>query len=453
MSDVRTKRFDHERVRGIVLLVTLVLLVVLATLGYTLTSEVSAYKRRAQYMMNYQVARYGCDSGLRYALTIVEQLKPEYVSDANMPDFSDLFRLSDAEYEELLVRVAAQRNAGGAKTFDFGGDANDINDVNAVRRPPGVGDSNLPGDIDDVNKLNDLNDLNYYVDSNDVNSLFVPGPYGEAWPLVSKPIELEIGTAKVKIEIEDENAKYPVGWLLMNDKKVSREVEAGFRTFCNWMEVNEVDVDYIQEQFKAVSDIRPFKIDFQPISKLSPVGRPGSSSGKSNRSKSRTSRERYVTTSISPAEQMASQAKDFSVLLSSSLIDRDLMARALPVSEKKKESVLKYMSLWGTTKVNINTSPRHVLEAAFMFGGDADKIADAIIELRRVKPIEKIDDLKRDLFRYTVSIEKCEKYITTVSDFFTVRVTATSGVAQASAVIALTKWGPVVRTVAVVSGG
>ena len=88
-----------------------------------------------------------------------------------------------------------------------------------------------------------------------------------------------------------------------------------------------------------------------------------------------------------------------------------------------------------------------------MFGGDADKIADAIIELRRVKPIEKIDDLKRDLFRYTVSIEKCEKYITTVSDFFTVRVTATSGVAQASAVIALTKWGPVVRTVAVVSGG
>jgi hypothetical protein len=436
-----------------VLLVALVLLVVLATLGYTLTSEVSAYKRRAQYMMSYQAARYGCDSGLRYALTIVERFKPKLVSDVNMPDFSDLFRLSDAEYEELLARVAAQRNAGGAKTFDFGGDANDINDVNAVRRPPGVGDSNLHRDINDVNKLNDLNDLNYYMDSNDVHSLFVPGPYGEAWPLVSKPVELEIGTAKVKIEIEDENAKYPAGWLLMNEKEVSREVEAGFRTFCNWMEVNEVDVDYIKEQFRAVTDIRPFKIDFQPISKLSPVGGPGPSLGKSDRSKSRTSRERYATTSISQTEQMASQAKDFSVLLSSSLIDRDFMAKALPVSEKKKESVLKYISLWGTTKVNINTSPRHVLEAAFMFGGDADKIADAIIALRRVKPIEKIDDLKRDLLRYTVSIEKCEKYITTVSDFFTVRVTATSGVAQASAVIALTKWGPVVRTVAVVPGG
>ncbi len=53
---------------GVVLLVTLVLLVVLSTIGYILNSRVMAYHHRQRYMMDYQAAVYGRDSGLKYAL-------------------------------------------------------------------------------------------------------------------------------------------------------------------------------------------------------------------------------------------------------------------------------------------------------------------------------------------------------------------------------------------------
>ncbi len=102
--------------------------------------------------------------------------------------------------------------------------------------------------------------------------------------------------------------------------------------------------------------------------------------------------------------------------------------------------------------MNINTAPRHVLEAAFTFGGDADKIAEEIIQRRRIKPFTNIEDLRKSLLKYADSIEKCKKYITTASRFFTIKVTAVSGVAKASAVIAITKDGKKVEKIAIISG-
>ena len=110
------------------------------------------------------------------------------------------------------------------------------------------------------------------------------------------------------------------------------------------------------------------------------------------------------------------------------------------------------MGMWGSRKVNINTAPRHVLEAAFTFGGDEVEIAEEIIQRRRIGPFKNIKDLKRVLLRYSVSIEKCEKYITTASNFFTIKVTAVSGLAKASAVIAIMKEGKKIQKIAVISG-
>ncbi len=110
------------------------------------------------------------------------------------------------------------------------------------------------------------------------------------------------------------------------------------------------------------------------------------------------------------------------------------------------------MGMWATRKVNVNTAPRHVLEAAFTFGGDAAQIAEEIIQQRRIKPFANIDELKRELFRYSPTIEKCEKYITTISSIFTIKVTATVGVAEATAVIGIAKEGQNTRRIAVISG-
>jgi len=408
---------------GIVLLVTLVLLVVLSTLAYTLSSRLAARRHRDQYIIDYQAARYGCDSAVRYAFAKLEDINiPPLIARPNEPDFSNLFILSEVEYEELLAEWAAKDTYSRTESS---GDMRDINDINDV------------GETGNISSVADFNDS---------NSLTVRGPYGPPWPFV---IEFEIGSAAVRIEIEDENAKYPVGWMLLDDEEVQREALAGLETFCEWMDVNSVRIDSLKQELKEISEIKTFKLDFKPIKERTPM-KTETKTRRGRRSRRRATR--FKTTTISVSEQIAKQTADFAKLFHSSLIDTEALARPAIISESRKESALKYMGLWASSKVNINTAPRHVLEAAFTFGGDADKIAGEIIRRRRVEPFTDIEDLRKLLFRYSDSIGKCEKYITTASRFFTIRITAVSGVAEASAIIAITKDGKKIERIALISG-
>jgi len=409
--------------RGIVLLVTLVLLVVLSTLAFTLSSRLSAQRHRDRYIVDYQAARYGCDSAVKYALATLEDINPRLVDRPNEPDFSDLFMLSETEYEELLAEWA------GESVFDSGKRPDDANDVN------------------DTNDVNDVNDISGVVDFNDANSLTIRGPYGPPWPFVTEPIEFEIASVTVRIEIEDENAKYPIAWVLLDGKDVQREALAGLETFYEWMDVNEVQIDSLKKQLKEISEIKPFKLDFKPITTTERKSA-GASARTERGRRARARRARTVKKTI-PA---SAHTTDFAKLFHSSLIDTEAIARPTIISESRKESVLKYMGMWASRKVNINTAPRHVLEAAFTFGGDADKIAEEIIRRRRLSPFTDIEDLKKSLLKYSDSIGKCEKYITTVSRFFTIKVTAISGLAKASAIIAITKDGEKIERVAIISG-
>jgi hypothetical protein len=166
----------------------------------------------------------------------------------------------------------------------------------------------------------------------------------------------------------------------------------------------------------------------------------------------RTQRVIYKTGTVPQAELLAKQTRDFSKLFHSSLLDLQMLAAPTIISEDRKESALKYMGLWGTTQVNINSAPRNVLEAAFTFGGDADKIADEIIKERREKTFADIDELKKELFRFSDSIEKTRPYITTTSSVFSIHVTALSGVAKASAIIVVLKNGDKIERIAIVCG-
>ncbi len=256
---------------------------------------------------------------------------------------------------------------------------------------------------------------------------------------MTEPVEFEIGSAKVKIEIEDENAKYPIGWALMSDRDVQREAEAGFEIFCEWMGFDRGQIDALIQQLKQVGEIKPFKLKFEPVKQL--VRIPSSASR----------RTRITSKTVSGADQLTRQYSDFAGLFHSSLIDRELLAR--PYIEGRKESALKYIGIWASKTVNINTAPRHVLEAVFAFGSPADapKIADGIIQRRRIEPFTNIDDLTQSLPRYANSIRKSEGYIAPVSEVFTIKVTAVSGVAKASAVAAIIKEQEKTKVIAVIS--
>jgi hypothetical protein len=419
---------------GIVLLVTLVLLVVLSTLGYTLSTRVAAQRHRDQYIIDYSSARYGCDSAVKYALATLEDIAPQLISRPNEPDFSDLFCLSEAEYQEILEQWGLENQL---TTFNNGESFNDM-----------IG-------ITDVNELDDIGSDEFGIDGfGGYGSLTISGPYGPPWPFITEPVEFEIGSAKVRIEIEDENAKYPLGWALLKDGKVKREAEAGFETFCEMTGLDAEQIDALKIELNDIGQIKMFAVEFKTTTKTirTLIKTPTSRSSTSKSRTSKTPRTRVTRKTIQVDEQISEQTAHFAEIFHSSLIDTEALAKPTIVSSSRKESALKYMGMWGSMKVNINTAPRHVLEAAFIFGGDEVKIAEEIIQRRRIEPFADIQDLKTRLFRYSDSIGRCENYIITVSRFFTIRVTVVSGVAKASSVIAITKDGAKVKRIAVING-
>ncbi|MHC4508718.1 MAG: hypothetical protein ACYTAO_07135 [Planctomycetota bacterium] len=411
---------------GVVLLMTLVLLVVLATLGYTFSNRVATLRHRNQYIIDYSRARYGCDSAVKYALATLEELEPQLVDRPNEPDFSDLFALDELEYQELLAQWGLHSELSELDDADLSDDMSDKQDAN------------------DIGYDKDLK-AGFY----DPDAFVIRGPYGPPWPLVTEPEEFEIGPTKVRIEIEDENAKYPLGLALLSDKDLERETEAGFVTFCEMMQLDPPQIDLLRDQLRRVGEIRPFTANFKPITKTvkTPITTPTSTRTGTTRTSKTTVRRKVIPV----AEQISKQTSDLAKLFHSSFIDTEALAEPIFSSEHRKESALKYMGLWGSQKVNINTAPRHVLEAALIFGGNQVEIAEYIIQLRREKAFQNVQELKTALSRYSDSISKCEKYIATLSKSFTVKITAVSGVAKASSVIAITKEGNKVKKIAVIN--
>ncbi len=440
MSKSLKKRNNLQGRPGFVLLITLGLLVLLAMLGYTLSTRVAAQRHRDQYIIDYSSARYGCDSAVKYALATLEEIDPQLISRPNEPDFSDLFYLTPAEYQELL------------ELWGLGSELTMFDGNRRSRDKAGIGEFDEFGDIDNFNNIDfdemEMDDFGSY------GSAEIPGPYGPAWPFVTEPVEFEIGSAKVRIEVEDENAKYPLGWAMLDDEDIKREAEAGFETFCEMTGLTAEQIDSLKLELQEIGKIRLFALDFKPITrtvKTAVTTRARTASSRSSTSKKPPSRVTRKTVKV--PDQISEQTTHFAKLFHSSLIDTEALARPIITGpDRRNESALKYMGLWGTMKVNINTAPRHVLEAAFIFGGDQVEIAEEIIQRRRIEPFSDFQALKTDLFRYSNSIEKCEKYITTVSRFFTIKVTVVSGVAKASSVIAITKEGEKVKRIAVING-
>ncbi len=429
---------DRRRHRGVVLLITLVILVILSTLGYTLGTRVAARRHRDRYIIDYTQAQYACMSGMKYALLSLNDVAAEVISRPNEPDFSDVFALSEPQYQELLAQL-----------FEYA-EENRLSASSETRRRQADAFADAEGDY--------AQDLSL---AGPTGSTTIPGPYGPRWPLVIEPIEFEIGSVAVTIEVEDENAKYPLGWALIKDDDRVAEAGVGFRTFCEWMGYRPEEIDGLKDDLARVSAIRPFKMEFKPVA-ASAANTRSTTSTTAASLRNRVTRTRTATTAarrargrsvISAADQMERQNKALVGLFHSSLIDTDLLTRPAVASDSRKESAMKYLGLWATRQVNINTAPRHVLEAALTFGSvaDAPKIADAIIQRRKIQPFSDVQELKRELVRYADSIEKCKEFVTTTSTVFSVKVTAVSGVARRVALAGVTKEGKGIKTIAVMS--
>ncbi|MHC4757829.1 MAG: hypothetical protein ACYTE8_04165 [Planctomycetota bacterium] len=442
----RQQKTKSQQQRGVVLMLTLLVLVVLSVIGYTLTVRVSSQRHQYQYLIDYQSARYACDAGTKYALVNLTKTNPTLIERVDVPDFSDLFALTDQEYKLLLDEWALEKIL---QQEELSKDKNNINNADMYLDDPlisdyvNIPDNNVPLASFDIN---DTNNFQIPGQSLQPKEAFIPGPYGQEWPLIQKPINFEIGSAKITIEIEDENAKFPLGWALLSDEDVQFESQASFQTFCEWMNIYDQDYLEIQNDLDEIAQIKSFQLQFKTITTEKQVTEQKEIKRGNRTIKVPKKTMKKVTIPVSV------HTTSFAHIFNSSLVNLDVLARPTTLSDKRKESALKYMGLWGSNKVNINTAPRQVLEAAFTFGGDATQIAEEIIQLRRMAPIKDIEELRTELLQYSDSIEKCKPYISTTSDFFTIRVTATSGTATTTNVIAIRKEEENVKKIAVLSG-
>ncbi|MBN1972859.1 MAG: general secretion pathway protein GspK [Sedimentisphaerales bacterium] len=416
MKKYHKKPNNNMNRSGIVLLVTLVVLVVLSMLGYTLSSRVMAERLRSQYLIDYSKARYGCDSAMKYALAAMEDIEPTLISRPNEPDFSDLFAMDSEQYKKLIVQWKNNSRADDSeKRF--------ISNYN----------------IDDSNTMD--------TGTEDGGDVSISGPYGAPWPMITEPAELEIGTAKVRIEIEDENAKYPLGWAMVEDNQIQREIDAGFEIFCEMSGLEYEQIEALKSNLNEIRKIRSFKINFEPVITTTRQPVKTTTASKSS-SKTTTTATPVRRTVLTVATQVSNQTLSFAKIFNSSLLDKEMLAKPTIIDDNRKESPLKYISTWGPGTVNINTAPRHVLETAFIFGGNQVEIAEQVIQLRKIEPFKDIEDLQKKVLGYSDSIEKCKIYLTTASKIYTIKITATCGMAKASAVIAVTKDGNTVRQIA-----
>jgi hypothetical protein len=441
---------------AIALVLTLVVLAVLTTIVYALCSRLAQFKHRQQYLIDYQISRYACDSAMKYALIAIKGMKFNLIKRADKPDFSDLFTMNQEEYTQFLDEWAQQ--IAEQESVEKAGEA----DSAAKRLADSQGTDNVFGDNQSKNLLGDLmkslNEPNSIADANDLafdtytdpNILSIPGPYGPQWPHVCKPIKFEIGKTKVAIEITDENAKMPLTWAITGDKKVSNLAANALEIFGEWMQMDLLKIGELADELEEIQEIKPFKIDPKPVTVTKkPQTKPQPKKSKKRRSR-RPSRSRAKEATKTKRPTIA-HTTDFAKLLHSSVINIETLAEPLPDTGDRHESPLKYLALWGSQRININTAPRHVLEAAFTFGGDAEDIAAEIIQRRREKPFKNIEELESSLYRYTGSIKKTKPYITTASTFFAIKIKAVNGKAKTSIVATVIKSGKTVEPIAIIS--
>lgn len=442
----KNKRQKNNNAKGIALVFALVVLAVLTALSYSIVSRISARKHRQQYLIDYQKARYACDSGVKYALNKIGTLKLDVIERADKPDFSDLFWMNEDDLYELKTEWAYEIDQLREEEQDEKQQQKkEVTDsLSGMLSLFGLGD---PNQLAQQTQQGDQSGDFIYTDP---NSLDIPGPYGFEWPLVAKPMEFEIGDAKIYITIEDENAKLPVTLSMMDDGKTVREREACFNSFFEWMGVDPEDADKFFDEIEKVADVKKYDTDLKDITTITKqeVKTKSRSRRTARRNRRRsTKRTRYRTKKTTRPKYK--HMTDFALLMND-YMDNGFLQRASLISEGKEDEPIRYLGVFGSQKVNINTAPRHVLEAVFSFGGDSVPLADSIIIERHEKPFENLDDLKDRLLGYSDSIDKVKDMIVMQSKYLTINVKAVSGNATAKTILAVTKDGKNVQKIATI---
>jgi hypothetical protein len=244
----------------------------------------------------------------------------------------------------------------------------------------------------------------------------------------------------------------PLSWLVTSNMTTNKQAKVALQTFAEWMAISEDTAKELTKELEELSKYKMFKISYSTVMlpadkkvQAAPAPQPQAAVRPGGRAARRRTPPQNTTQPQPQAQPKAraevAHAADFAKLFHSSLLNTEPLAMPLKEMAFENESAMKYMALWGSQRININTAPRQVLQAAFTFGGSPEEIADEVILARKEKPIKSIEQLKSTLTSYSSSIDRAAPYIDTESKFFSVRVTSRCGRAKVSSVAAVIKEG------------
>jgi len=369
------RKVIHSRAGGLVLLMTLVVLVILASVIVQFQADTNLLVRASRYRQEKVQCTYAAESGMIIGSHLIQEVFKKPVT----------------------TSLAAEGT----------------------------------GEVTNLNPYGDPNDPNAFSDPNDPNSgsMQLTAADPESPFLVYKKT-IEVGEATVEIEIHDENAKWPMLWVLTSPFENDRDgklTRANLKLLGDWL---GAEGEVMQEAAELTRELgKKIKIPTSDITVATTKSR--SSDGKTT-AKSSRSRRTVQKKRIGYQKRLAERDSRYLAMgqFASQWQDAILHTAEYEVLKKEmrqEEPVLEYLGIWGNTKVNVNNASAEVLQAALEPVGITADVAQAIVEQRKTKPIGTITALN-DLLPSDNQLREALGSLADVkSDTFSIHVTARLG--------------------------
>ena len=362
-----------NRAPGVTLLITLMVLVILSIVVVQFQIDANQQNRATGYRIERLKCRYAAESGISIGTRIIKQYFDKNVDVQNQA--SDLFPMN---------------------ILDQGAEPNQLStDPNQLSTDPNQlpAESDLPQDLrTDIPPEDEL-----------------------PWFVLSKET-YQINGAEVTVEIHDENAKWPIVWLLTSPfdrSNRSTNAERGLKDYADAFRINRSDFDAAVNLIHTLGQSLP--LPEPPVSysgtglRMAPKGRTGG----------------YV--------QLLTEEQDRHKMMGNFArywYEHYDLRPDDPLQKNRFDANVSFadcVSLWGAFHININTAPRELLKTVFEPIGLSDYQLDALMNYRQKHPFTAPSQL-RDIDRIPANMRNnLLPLIVIKSRTFTVHVTATMG--------------------------
>ncbi|MCH9022731.1 MAG: helix-hairpin-helix domain-containing protein [Planctomycetes bacterium] len=355
-----------QKNKGMTLLMTLMVLIVLATVIVQFQVDSALYERTTSYRLEKEKCRYAAESGLIIAIHFIKetlrQHKGRFPTSLSLTSGSSVWTTIPSDPNEILeMDNSPQWTHSGSDTPSF----------------------------------------------------------------VLMRDHIQIGLSDVEIEIQDENAKWPVLWHMPGNSPFSAKrdwahLQKGFNKFAASAGVNATDtrtalnmMDNTGKRFRMPA--AEFIVNLT--------------------SNARTSRRiiyRHIgyTKKREEAIQRRDQMKLFGRDFKDKLIN-DINVAALNENlPDKSASLSDYLGFWGHNRININTASPEILKGAFLPLGLNDKKVQMIVDYRKNKPFNHTNDLSLIKELGSNLVARMRPLCVVGPDTFTTKITARIGRTQ-----------------------